>query len=74
MYYVLWLIPVVLCDIAGQMFEEKFLAEIFTPKALLSNRDIRVVFDKLAHTSFMRLNPSSMDKVCVCVCVCMCVL
>jgi hypothetical protein len=34
----------------------------------------RQVFDKLAHTSIMRLNENSMDKVCVCVYVCICVL
>ena len=57
------------------MFEEKFLARLFTPQSLLSNREIRLVFDKLAHASFMRLNPSSMDKVSICinVCVCQCV-
>ena len=54
-----------LCDIVGQMFEEKFLVKIFTPDMLKSNREVRLVFDKLAHASFMRLNPSSMDKVCV---------
>ena len=64
------LVPLVLCDIVGQMFDEKFLVKIFTPGVLLSNREVRLVFDKLAHASFMRLNASSMDKVCVCVCVC----
>ena len=73
------LVPVVLCDIVGQMFDEKFLVKIFTPGVLLSNREVRLLFDKLAHASFMRLNASSMDKVCVCmcvsvyVCVCVCV-
>ena len=54
-----------LCDIVGQMFEEKFLAKVFTPQALSSNREVRMVFDRLAHASFMRLHPSSMDKVSV---------
>ena len=71
-----------LCDIVGQMFEEKFLAKVFTPQVLLSNREVRLVFDRLAHASFMRLNPSSMDKVSViiiiieytmCLCAYMCV-
>ena len=70
--YSSWFIPVVLCDIIAQMFEEKFLVEIFTPQMFLNNKDIRMVFDRLAHASFMRLNPSSMDKVSVCVCVCVC--
>lgn len=67
------LVPLVLCDIVGQMFDEKFLVKIFTPDVLLSNREVRLVFDKLAHASFMRLNASSMDKVCLCLCVRVCV-
>ena len=75
MYMLYAIVHVVLCDIVGHMFEEEFLVRVFTPQVLLSNREIRLVFDKLAHASFMRLNQSSMDKVGVqcdyIICVCL---
>jgi len=45
------------------MFGEKFLDEIFRPQELCSRKALRTIFEKLAHTSIMRLNESSMDKV-----------
>ena len=53
-----------LCDIVSQMTEEKCLEEIFNPQFLPGKAAIRSLFDRLAHASIMRLNTSSMDKVC----------
>ncbi len=50
-------------DIVSSMFGEKFLDEIFRPQELCSRKALRTIFEKLAHTSIMRLNESSMDKV-----------
>ena len=50
-------------DIVCNMFNERFLDEIFKPQEVCSKKGLRIVFDKLAHTSIMRLNESSMDKV-----------
>lgn len=49
-------------DIVCSMFGEKFLDEIFRPQELCSRKALRTIFEKLAHTSIMRLNESSMDK------------
>ena len=50
-------------DIVTNMFSEKFLDEIFKPQELCSRKALRTIFERLAHTSIMRLNESSMDKV-----------
>jgi hypothetical protein len=50
-------------DIVVNMFSEKFLDEIFRPQELCSRKALRIIFERLAHTSIMRLNESSMDKV-----------
>ena len=61
---VLFLIFLVLDDIASTMFNRKFLEEIFLRhSATHSQRMLRAMFDKLAHASIMRLNSNSMDKV-----------
>jgi len=44
------------------MFGEKFVNELFKPQKIYSNQNTRSVFDRLAHSSIMRLNPTSMDK------------
>jgi hypothetical protein len=56
---------IVMQDIVSSMFGEKFLDEIFRPQELCSRKALRTIFEKLAHTSIMRLNESSMDKVSV---------
>lgn len=45
------------------MLNRRFVEEVFTPQELYSGPALRIVFDKLAHASIMRLNPPSMDKV-----------
>ena len=59
------LFPVaVMNDIAGTMFNKKFLLEIFLKNQPIQSLSmLRAMFDKLAHASVMRLNTSSMDKV-----------
>lgn len=51
-----------LCDVARTMFSEVFVNEMFRPQDVYSDSSMREVFDKLAHSSIMRLNQTSMDK------------
>jgi uncharacterized membrane protein YgcG len=44
------------------MFSEKFISELFKPQKMYSSTSTRQIFDRLAHSSIMRLNTSSMDK------------
>lgn len=50
-------------DIVGTMFNKAFLEELLRPQDLYSHRALRTVLTRIAHTSIMRLNPASMDKV-----------
>ena len=59
----LYLSPAVLSDVVKTMYSKKFIAELFKPQPLYSNRSTRQIFDRLAHSSIMRLNENSMDKV-----------
>eukprot|EP01027_Heterolobosea_sp_BB2_P013849 GEZU01019930.1.p1 GENE.GEZU01019930.1~~GEZU01019930.1.p1 ORF type:complete len:407 (+),score=81.48 GEZU01019930.1:82-1221(+) len=52
----------VLQDVTRAMFHEKFVNELFKPQALYSSASTREIFDRLAHSSIMRLSESSMDK------------
>jgi len=52
----------VLQDVIRTMFARKFIDELFRPQPLYSRVSIRQIFDKLAHSSIMRLNTNSMDK------------
>jgi hypothetical protein len=52
----------VLQDVISTMFSEKFIGELFKPQRIYSNSSTRQIFDRLAHSSIMRLNESSMDK------------
>jgi len=52
----------VLQDVVRMMFNTKFVDELFKPQELYSNTSIRGIFDRLAHSSIMRLSESSMDK------------
>ena len=45
------------------MFTPDFIAELFKPQELYSSAPARQIFDKLAHSSIMRLSTSSMNKV-----------
>ncbi len=52
----------VINDVVQTMFNEKFVAELFKPHELYTNEATRDIFDRLAHSSIMRLNKNSMDK------------
>lgn len=52
----------VLQDVLSTMFGEKFIQELFKPQRMYSSTSTRQIFDRLAHSSIMRLNQSSMDK------------
>ncbi|RLN72755.1 hypothetical protein BBJ28_00006287 [Nothophytophthora sp. Chile5] len=49
-------------DIVKTMHNETFMAELFKPHRMYSNVSTRQIFDRLAHSSIMRLNTNSMDK------------
>ena len=53
----------VLQDVVRAMFTPDFIAELFKPQELYSSASARQIFDKLAHSSIMRLSTSSMNKV-----------
>lgn len=38
------------------MFDKKFIEEIFKPQEIYSRRIMRTFFEKIAHSSIMRLN------------------
>ena len=50
-------------DVIATMFSVKFVEEMFKPQELYTNASTRQIFDRIAHSSIMRLNESSMDKV-----------
>ncbi|XP_067281969.1 protein OSCP1a [Pseudorasbora parva] len=52
----------VMNDIVGTMFSKAFLEELLRPQDPYSHRALRTVLTRIAHTSIMRLNPASMDK------------
>lgn len=45
------------------MYNPMFITELFRPQEVYSMNSTRQIFDRLAHSSIMRLNESSMDKV-----------
>ncbi|XP_030003702.1 protein OSCP1a isoform X2 [Sphaeramia orbicularis] len=52
----------VMNDIVGTMFSKSFMDELLKPQQLYSHRTMKTVLTRLAHTSIMRLNPASMDR------------
>ena len=52
----------VLCDVVRTMFSRRFVDELFKPQFLYKDRNVRQIFDKLAHSSIMKLNETSMGK------------
>ena len=52
----------VLQDVITTMYSDKFLGELFKPQRMYTAAATRAIFDQLAHSSIMRLNQSSMDK------------
>ena len=53
----------VLPDVIRTMYNPTFITELFRPQDIYSMQSTRQIFDRLAHSSIMRLNESSMDKV-----------
>jgi len=52
----------VLRDVLQAMFSPLFVDELFKPQVMYSANSTKQIFEKLAHSSIMRLNKSSMDK------------
>lgn len=52
----------VLNDVVRTMYYPRFIDELFKPQEMYSLQSTRQIFDRLAHSSIMRLNESSMDK------------
>lgn len=52
----------VLQDVISTMFAAEFVEELFKPQEIYTNAATRKIFDRLAHSSIMRLNETSMDK------------
>mmetsp|Transcript_55144 Transcript_55144/g.124150 ORF Transcript_55144/g.124150 Transcript_55144/m.124150 type:complete len:379 (-) Transcript_55144:93-1229(-) len=52
----------VLNDVVRTMYYPRFVDELFKPQEMYSIQSTRQIFDRLAHSSIMRLNESSMDK------------
>lgn len=55
--------PAVVCDLVRQMMDESCLVEIFKYQPTYDRMGLKTVFDRLAHSSIMRMNSDSMDKV-----------
>ena len=43
----------VLADVVRTMYSPKFVAELFKPQEVYTNRATRQIFDRLAHSSIM---------------------
>jgi hypothetical protein len=52
----------VLSDIVKSMLSESFQVELFRPQPMYSMTSIKQIFQKLAHSSIMKLNATSMSK------------
>ena len=52
-----------MCDLVSKMLDERCLQEVFIYNVMYKKDQLRIVFDRLAHSSIMRLNTNSMDKV-----------
>mmetsp|Transcript_21029 Transcript_21029/g.20172 ORF Transcript_21029/g.20172 Transcript_21029/m.20172 type:complete len:92 (+) Transcript_21029:137-412(+) len=44
------------------MLSKKFVEELFRPQDLYTMASVRQIFEKLAHSSIMKLNTTSMNK------------
>lgn len=52
----------VLLDVVKAMFEPTFIDELLRPQPVYTSAAIKEIFDRLAHSSIMRLSANSMDK------------
>lgn len=55
---------VVIQDILSTMLNDQFIEELFKPQKMYTRLAMQSVFEKLVHSSIMRLNSNSMSKVC----------
>jgi hypothetical protein len=53
----------VLQDVIRAMYSPQFISELFKPQEMYTTASTKQIFERLAHSSIMRLNKSSMDKV-----------
>jgi hypothetical protein len=53
----------VLDDVVGAMFNDSFIEELFKPQPPYSAASTKMIFERLAHSSIMKLNAQSMGKV-----------
>ena len=53
----------VLQDVVRAMYSPLFITELFKPQEMYTSNSTKQIFEKLAHSSIMRLNKSSMEKV-----------
>jgi len=56
-------VSAVLRDITAVMFHKTFIDAVFKPHEVYPKKSMRVILERFAHSSVMRLIPSSMDKV-----------
>lgn len=52
----------VIHDVVSHLFDKKFITGINKHKIVSKHQDVRQMFEKLAHSSIMRLNSTSMSK------------
>ena len=53
----------VLNDLIKSILDDKLIDELFRPQELYSTISTRSLFEKIAHSSIMKLNSNSMSKV-----------
>ena len=56
------LLAQVLQDVVRSMFDTAYVEKLFAPQEVYSLSTTRKIFEKLAHSSIMRLSETSMDK------------
>jgi hypothetical protein len=56
----------VMQDVIRAMYSPLFITELFKPQEMYTATSTKQIFEKLAHSSIMRLNKQSMDKVTHC--------
>eukprot|EP00891_Asterochloris_glomerata_P001292 jgi/Astpho2/1292/gw1.00024.48.1_t len=52
----------VLDEVVCTWFDNQFIEELFKPQEIYSLTSVRQIFERLAHSSIMRLSTASMDK------------
>ncbi|KAL0478482.1 OSCP1 [Acrasis kona] len=52
----------VISDVTKTMFNQQFVQELVKPQKLYNSESVREIFNKLAHSSIMKLSTASMDK------------